>query len=146
MCKKKTIDRAIGKHKNEENKQVDFENDDIFDPDFSQEDSEAKEVAKGTGVIYPVTLSCCDCGEGFTVSPGKQKFFTEKGWELPKRCPVCASKKRDVTSIICVDCGATFTIDYNEEKYFRDNGLELPKRCKQCRDFKRERNSGANVY
>lgn len=32
---------------------------------------------------------CKDCNEPFVISEGEQAWYTERGWELPKRCKDC---------------------------------------------------------
>lgn len=39
-------------------------------------------------------FTCIDCGRGFTLSYAKQRWFRERGWELPKRCDDCLSHRR----------------------------------------------------
>lgn len=40
-----------------------------------------------------VTIVCL-CGQPFTFSAGERKFFEQKGFQQPKRCPDCRAKKR----------------------------------------------------
>lgn len=37
-------------------------------------------------------LVCADCNENFVFDEGEQKFFKEKGFTDPKRCPHCRKK------------------------------------------------------
>ena len=39
-------------------------------------------------------LKCKECGEQFTITTGEAKWYEEKGFELPKRCPNCRKSKR----------------------------------------------------
>ena len=39
------------------------------------------------------TLTCV-CGEEFIFTAGEQKFYEEKGFTPPKRCPDCRAKKK----------------------------------------------------
>jgi CxxC-x17-CxxC domain-containing protein len=39
-------------------------------------------------------LTCQECGQEFPFSSGEQKFFEEKGFEPPKRCPDCRKKRK----------------------------------------------------
>ena len=42
------------------------------------------------------TLTCADCGEGFTWTAGEQEFFREKGFtNPPKRCKECRRAKKE---------------------------------------------------
>ena len=34
------------------------------------------------------------CGQEFTIPPYQQMFYTNRGWELPKRCKACREKKK----------------------------------------------------
>ena len=39
------------------------------------------------------TSVCRDCGRSFTLTKGEQEWYREKGFVLPKRCPVCRRSK-----------------------------------------------------
>lgn len=39
-------------------------------------------------------LACEDCNTNFVFDAGEQRFFKEKGFTEPKRCPVCRKKVR----------------------------------------------------
>src|SRR2546423_1703576 len=39
-------------------------------------------------------LACEDCNEKFVFDAGEQRFFKEKGFTDPKRCPRCRKKVR----------------------------------------------------
>jgi hypothetical protein len=39
-------------------------------------------------------LSCMDCDGNFVFDSGEQRFFKEKGFTDPKRCPHCRKKVR----------------------------------------------------
>jgi hypothetical protein len=39
-------------------------------------------------------LTCLDCGTSFVFDEGEQKFFKDKGFTDPKRCPRCRKKVR----------------------------------------------------
>jgi len=43
------------------------------------------------------TLVCVEqgCGNEFTVSVSEQRFFTDKGLSLPKRCKSCRDRRRN---------------------------------------------------
>ena len=40
-------------------------------------------------------ITCKDCGEEFTLCGDDRKWYKRKGYELPKRCPSCRSKRRE---------------------------------------------------
>ena len=92
-------------------------------------------------VLTVAKNKCIDCGKEFEFSPAEQKFYLERGFSFPKRCPDCReAKKADVTKITCIDCGVEFEINGYEKEYFARKGYELPKRCRSCRDFKKKKN------
>ena len=39
-------------------------------------------------------ITCADCGQEFTVSEEEAKWYKDKGFEMPKRCPDCRKKRR----------------------------------------------------
>lgn len=43
--------------------------------------------------LEPERLKCWDCGERFMYEVEEQKYFQLKGYEPPKRCPVCRERK-----------------------------------------------------
>jgi len=57
------------------------------------------------------TLVCQDCGKEFVFSAADQKFFQEKGFQSPKRCPDCRQAKKmakanpTMYDIVCSKCG-----------------------------------------
>lgn len=36
-----------------------------------------------------------DCPNTFTITEGEERFYTDKGLFLPKRCPDCRKKRKD---------------------------------------------------
>ncbi len=40
------------------------------------------------------TLTCIECGSGFTFTADDQEFHASKGYEEPKRCPSCRQARR----------------------------------------------------
>ena len=40
-------------------------------------------------------IDCADCKESFVWDAGEQKFFAEKDFTPPKRCPACRKKKKE---------------------------------------------------
>ena len=41
-----------------------------------------------------VTLTCRDCGQGFTFTAGEQDFYASRGFSEPTRCPDCRATRR----------------------------------------------------
>lgn len=64
-------------------------------------------------------LKCEKCGEDFVFPCGEQKFFEEKGFIAPKKCPKCRGKENvkrpDVNSfeVTCSSCKKNFHITFN---------------------------------
>lgn len=42
-----------------------------------------------------ITIQCKDCGVTFDVSAEEQKWYEQKGFELPKRCHRCRRARRN---------------------------------------------------
>lgn len=40
-------------------------------------------------------ITCKDCGATFEVEAEEQKWYAERGWELPKRCKACRAANRN---------------------------------------------------
>lgn len=40
-------------------------------------------------------IVCRRCGETFTITEQEQKWYEEKGFELPKNCSRCRAAKRE---------------------------------------------------
>ena len=76
------------------------------------------------------TLTCVECGEGFTFSADDQSYHAEKGYENdPKRCPSCRQARRNQSSgggfgggfdrgpremhpVVCAECGKDTTVPF----------------------------------
>lgn len=78
-------------------------------------------------------LVCQDCGKEFVFSGKDQKFFEEKGYQPPKRCPDCRSKKkeerrsqRQFYDIVCSKCGQKGQVP------FKPLNPEAPLLCEKC--------------
>jgi hypothetical protein len=41
-----------------------------------------------------VTLTCRDCGQGFTFTAGEQDFYASRGFSEPTRCQDCRAIRR----------------------------------------------------
>ncbi|MFQ5815990.1 MAG: CxxC-x17-CxxC domain-containing protein [Candidatus Hydrothermarchaeaceae archaeon] len=81
-------------------------------------------------------LVCEDCGDEFAFSAEEQEFFAEKGFQTPKRCKPCRSKRkerrgprgfgpREMHSVVCSDCGV------ETEVPFKPTG-DRPVYCRDC--------------
>lgn len=57
--------------------------------------SEADEVAKAYN--GGTTLVCKDCGREFSITKKEAEWYTNKDYKLPKRCPNCRFKRRQVS-------------------------------------------------
>jgi CxxC-x17-CxxC domain-containing protein len=40
------------------------------------------------------TLTCRDCGQGFSFTAGEQDFYASRGFSEPTRCPDCRAARR----------------------------------------------------
>src|SRR5579859_6011807 len=40
------------------------------------------------------TLTCRDCGQGFTFTSGEQDFYASRGFSEPSRCPDCRAARK----------------------------------------------------
>ena len=40
------------------------------------------------------TLTCRDCGQGFTFTAGEQDFYASRGFSEPSRCPDCRAQRK----------------------------------------------------
>lgn len=91
------------------------------------------------------TLVCEECNNEFVFTGDEQKFFSEKGFQTPKRCKPCRDKKKmsrgggarsgrggsmgfgekKLYSVVCSDCG-------NETQVpFKPSG-DRPVYCRDC--------------
>lgn len=114
------------------------------DKPFDFEDELVKEdEEEANGILHTITRQC-KCGNEFDITPAEQKFYSKKGYELPKRCPECRKKRKEVIVLKCCDCNAPFTITADEKDYFERNHIFIPKRCPACREIKRNRNKENN--
>ena len=49
---------------------------------------------KENTIMKDVKITCKDCGKEFTVSEQEQKWYKDRDFDLPKRCPECRKAKR----------------------------------------------------
>ena len=40
-------------------------------------------------IMDDIRTVCKECGKEFLITTGEQKFYAEKQFPLPKRCPIC---------------------------------------------------------
>lgn len=87
------------------------------------------------------TLSCQDCGTGFTFSADDQAYFAQRGFtNEPKRCPSCRANRRDqrdrfgggsygyerkMYDVVCAQCGKDTQVP------FEPKGIK-PVYCSDC--------------
>jgi hypothetical protein len=83
---------------------------------------------------------CRECGAEFTMDDRQIKFYEDKDYAVPVRCPDCRKKKRQMESIPCKDCGTVFFMNGLEMEWYEKQGLKLPHRCPDCRRKRREAN------
>jgi len=91
-------------------------------------------------------LKCQDCGQEFAFSAGEQKFYEEKGFEPPKRCPQCRKKRKSpggshqderrpqegLHTIKCAQCKKTSQVPFRP----RSN---KPVYCAECFEKKQDK-------
>lgn len=41
-------------------------------------------------------ITCAECGEEFSISEEEAKWYQDRGFVLPKRCPACRKKRRHI--------------------------------------------------
>jgi CxxC-x17-CxxC domain-containing protein len=87
------------------------------------------------------TLTCSDCGTGFTFSASEQEFFASKGFtNEPGRCPDCRAirkqqrggygsggprQRREMYPAVCASCGRSTQVPFEPR-----NGR--PVYCSDC--------------
>lgn len=114
--------------------------------DFPDEGMEAVGTMEGNPeektipIVEPLTRQCISCGRDFTISPAEQRFYTKKGFVLPKKCPECRKRKNITQVFTCKDCNKEFKMTNNEISFFKNHGYEVPKRCPECRAFRKASN------
>lgn len=89
------------------------------------------------------TLTCSDCGLGFTFGSGEQEFFASKGFvNEPGRCPDCRAarkqnrfgnsggsgggyRQRQMYPAVCATCGKDCQVPFEPRE-------ERPVYCSDC--------------
>lgn len=65
------------------------------------------------------TIKCEKCNEEFVFPCGEQKFFEEKGFIPPKKCPKCRGKENvqrpneNTYPTVCPECKKNFNITFD---------------------------------
>ena len=104
------------------------------------------------------TLTCRDCGQGFTFTAGEQDFYASRGFSEPSRCPDCRAQRRadrerggygggytsssprgqrEMFEATCSSCGNVATVP------FQPSG-DKPVYCSSC--FEQRRSTTAGRY
>ncbi len=81
-------------------------------------------------------IQCSDCGETFVFTAEEQEFYTQKGFEAPKRCKACRTAKKMQSKkkrprfdmkyeITCSECGTRTTVPFKPRE-------DKPVYCSDC--------------
>jgi len=88
-------------------------------------------------------IDCCDCGEEFVFTAGDQEYFSQKGYEDPKRCQGCRAARKGRrpdnfgnrrTTPDHVDRRDRDRGRYNTEEVLLDERAHYKIRCRSCRE------------
>jgi CxxC-x17-CxxC domain-containing protein len=88
------------------------------------------------------SITCADCGKGFTFSAGEQETFASRGYtNEPKRCPECrqsrkserqgsgsfggGSARREMFPAVCSQCGKDTQVPFQPRN-------DRPVYCSDC--------------
>jgi CxxC-x17-CxxC domain-containing protein len=75
------------------------------------------------------TLTCRDCGQGFTFTVGEQEFFAAKGFENePSRCPDCRAVRKASRG----EGGGSYGGGYSSGGYGRQERQMYSATCSTC--------------
>lgn len=109
-----------------------------------------------------VTLTCRDCGQGFTFTAGEQDFYASRGFSEPTRCPDCRAARRaerdrgsystgggyessapraprQMYEAVCTGCGNIASVPFQPS-------ADKPVYCSTCFEQRRGANTGARRY
>jgi CxxC-x17-CxxC domain-containing protein len=109
-----------------------------------------------------VTLTCRDCGQGFTFTAGEQDFYASRGFSEPTRCPDCRSARRaerdrgsyssgggyesnapraprEMYEAVCTGCGNIASVPFQPS-------ADKPVYCSTCFEQRRGANAGGRRY
>lgn len=92
---------------------------------------------------HPLLELCCEvCGDSFPFTRGEERFFRDRGLDLPKRCPTCREARRkkdpgrpaldyedDPEARPCDACGALTRVPFKPTS-------ERPVYCERCFSFR----------
>ena len=80
-------------------------------------------------------ILCVDCKNSFKFYDTKREEFAKKGFQMPKRCFDCKTK-RDISCdmITCKKCCKAFPFTESQKAEYKKKGYKTPKVCKQCRN------------
>lgn len=82
------------------------------------------------------TLVCDDCGEEFVFSADEQDFYASRGFQEPKRCKPCRSRRKEqrggsgggqrkMYPATCADCGRETEVPFKPRE-------DRPVYCREC--------------
>lgn len=88
---------------------------------------------------------CISCGSTFTMTESDEKWYSDKGWPIPKRCKACRDEKKagkevNQTPVVeekmnehtCIECNEVFHMSEQHEKWYISKNLLVPNRCPKC--------------
>ena len=87
-------------------------------------------------------LVCEDCGQEFVFSEGEQEFYASRGFQPPKRCKPCRSRRKEMRGdqgygqgygrgqvqrypAVCAECGQETTVPFKPRE-------DRPVYCREC--------------
>jgi hypothetical protein len=53
-----------------------------------------EKAATVTEIVPEYRIACCDSGDGFTLREVDQRFYMERGFRRPRRCPPCRRTRK----------------------------------------------------
>jgi CxxC-x17-CxxC domain-containing protein len=82
------------------------------------------------------TLVCEDCGQEFLFSEKEQEFYAMRGFQEPKRCKPCRSRRKEQSGgrgfgprqmypAVCADCGQDTEVPFKPRE-------DRPVYCRDC--------------
>jgi len=63
-----------------------------------RKDSRQQEETVTSIVPGGYTISCVDCGDPFEFREQDQRFYLERGFRRPRRCPPCRTKRKSASA------------------------------------------------